>query len=75
MIRPSRVGLVHGAFALFAIVLVGRAAQVQIFQTAQWRAKARNQQLAAWPEMDAGSRASRRGDARGNGARKQQGMK
>ena len=34
-----------------------------------------NQQLAAWPEMDAGSRASRRGDAPGNGARKQQGMK
>lgn len=49
MIRPSRVGLVHGAFALFAIVLVGRAAQVQLFQTAQWRAKARNQQLAASP--------------------------
>ena len=49
MIRPSRVGLVHGAFALFAIVLVGRAAQVQLFQTAQWRTKARSQQLAASP--------------------------
>jgi len=49
MIRPSRVGLVHGAFALFAIVLVGRAAQVQLFQTAEWRLKARNQQMAASP--------------------------
>jgi len=36
-----------------------------------------NQQLAAWPEMDAGStsRASRRSDAQANGARKQQGTK
>jgi cell division protein FtsI (penicillin-binding protein 3) len=49
MIRGSRVGLVHAAFALFAVVLVGRAAQVQLFQTALWRAKARNQQLAAAP--------------------------
>jgi cell division protein FtsI (penicillin-binding protein 3) len=39
----------HGAFALFALVLVGRAAQVQLFQTSMWRAKARNQQLAASP--------------------------
>ncbi len=49
MIRASRVGLTHAAFALFAVVLVGRAAQVQLFQTAVWRAKARNQQLAASP--------------------------
>lgn len=49
MIRTSRVGLVHGAFALFAVVLVGRAAQVQLLQTSIWRAKARNQQLAASP--------------------------
>ena len=49
MIRPSRVGLVHGAFVLFAIVLVGRAAQVQLFQTAHWRSKALSQQLAASP--------------------------
>ncbi len=49
MIRASRVGLTHAAFLLFAVVLVGRAAQVQLFQTAQWRAKARNQQLAASP--------------------------
>jgi cell division protein FtsI (penicillin-binding protein 3) len=34
---------------LFAVVLVGRAAQVQLFQTARWRAKAEQQQLAASP--------------------------
>lgn len=49
MIRGSRVWPVHGAFALFAVVLVGRAAQVQLFQTTEWRAKARSQQLAASP--------------------------
>ena len=49
MIRTSRVGLTHAAFVLFAVVLVGRAAQVQLFQTAKWRAKARQQQLAASP--------------------------
>jgi cell division protein FtsI (penicillin-binding protein 3) len=49
VIRTSRVGLVHAAFALFGVVLVGRAAQVQLFQTSIWRTKARSQQLAASP--------------------------
>jgi cell division protein FtsI (penicillin-binding protein 3) len=49
VVRTSRVGLTHAAFLLFAVVLVGRAAQVQLFQTAKWRAKARQQQLAASP--------------------------
>ena len=49
MIRASRVGLTHAAFLLFAVVLAGRAAQVQLFQTAAWRAKARQQQLSASP--------------------------
>ncbi len=49
MIRTNRVGLVHASFLLFAVVLVGRAAQVQLFQTAKWRAKARQQQMAASP--------------------------
>jgi cell division protein FtsI (penicillin-binding protein 3) len=40
---------VHAAFLLFAAVLVARAAQVQLFQTARWRAKAREQQLSAAP--------------------------
>jgi cell division protein FtsI (penicillin-binding protein 3) len=49
VIRTSRVGLVHASFALFAVVLVGRAAQVQLFQTDKWRTKARSQQVAASP--------------------------
>ena len=49
MIRPSRVGLVHGAFLLFAAALIGRAAWVQLYQTAQWRGRARSQQVAATP--------------------------
>jgi cell division protein FtsI (penicillin-binding protein 3) len=49
VIRASRVGLTHAAFLLFAVVLAGRAAQVQLFQTAAWRAKARQQQLSASP--------------------------
>jgi cell division protein FtsI (penicillin-binding protein 3) len=49
VIRTSRVGLTHAAFLLFAVVLVGRAAQVQLFQTEKWRVKARHQQLAASP--------------------------
>ena len=46
MIRPTRVGLMHFTFALFAVALVGRSAQLQLFQTERWRAKARVQQIA-----------------------------
>lgn len=49
MTSAGRVRLVHGSFVLFAVILVGRAAQVQLFQTATWRAKARHQQLSASP--------------------------
>lgn len=45
MIRLSRVGVVHGAFVVFAVALVGRAAWVQLGQTEQWRARARGQQV------------------------------
>lgn len=44
MIRVSRVGVVHGAFVLFAIALVGRSAWVQLGQADQWRDLARGQQ-------------------------------
>ena len=47
MIRVSRVGAVHGAFVLFAIALVGRAAWVQLGETEQWRTLARQQQVTA----------------------------
>ncbi len=44
MIRLSRVGVVHGAFVVFAVSLLGRAAWVQLGQTEQWRTRARGQQ-------------------------------
>ena len=47
MIRASRVSVLHGAFVLFALVLAARSAKVQLLETAQWRAKARRQQVAA----------------------------
>jgi cell division protein FtsI (penicillin-binding protein 3) len=37
---------VHGAFLLFAVALVGRAAWVQLGETDEWRARARGQQVA-----------------------------
>jgi cell division protein FtsI (penicillin-binding protein 3) len=46
VIRVSRVGAVHGAFVLFAIALVGRAAWVQLGETERWRTRARLQQVA-----------------------------
>jgi cell division protein FtsI (penicillin-binding protein 3) len=44
VIRVSRVGIVHGAFVLFAVALVGRAAWVQVGQADRWRARAESQQ-------------------------------
>jgi cell division protein FtsI (penicillin-binding protein 3) len=47
MTRPSRLQLVHGSLALFALALVMRAAQVQLWQADLWRHKAQRQQFAA----------------------------
>jgi cell division protein FtsI (penicillin-binding protein 3) len=47
VINLGRVGVVHGAFVCFALALVGRAAWVQLGETARWRAQARGQQVAA----------------------------
>jgi cell division protein FtsI (penicillin-binding protein 3) len=44
MTRPSRVGLVHVALALFALAIVGKAATVQLVQRARWAARAERQQ-------------------------------
>ncbi len=49
MARISRTGLVHASFVLFGIALVGKAAKVQLFETAMWRERARQQQVAASP--------------------------
>jgi cell division protein FtsI (penicillin-binding protein 3) len=47
MTRPSRLSLVHGSLALFALALVVRAAQVQLVQANVWRHRAERQQFAA----------------------------
>ena len=47
MIRPTRLQLVHGSLALFAVALVVRAAQVQLWQGDLWRHRAQRQQFAA----------------------------
>ena len=51
MFRTDRAGLVHIALALFAIALVGRAAQVQLWQGAMWAARAQRQQFGASPSV------------------------
>ena len=47
MTRPTRLQLVHGSLVLFACALIGRAAQVQLWQADLWRHKAQRQQFAA----------------------------
>jgi cell division protein FtsI (penicillin-binding protein 3) len=44
MTRPSRVGLVHVALALFAIAIVVKSARIQLGQRARWAARAERQQ-------------------------------
>lgn len=45
--RPTRLQLVQGSLALFALALVVRAAQVQLLQADAWRHRAQRQQFAA----------------------------
>ncbi len=45
MFRASRVGLVHLALLLFAGALVGRAAQVQLWEGGEWAARAERQHV------------------------------
>lgn len=40
-----RIGLVHGALLVFAVLLVGRAAQVQLLQRELWASQAERQQV------------------------------
>ena len=47
MLRVSRLGIVHGALALFAFALVAKAAHVQLWQGASWAARAQSQHFAA----------------------------
>jgi len=45
--RPTRLQLVHGSLAIFALAVIVRAAQVQLFQADLWRHRAQRQQFAA----------------------------
>jgi cell division protein FtsI (penicillin-binding protein 3) len=47
MFRASRVGLVHLALLLFAVALVVRAGQVQLWEGGEWAARADRQHVAA----------------------------
>ncbi len=47
MIPPSRIAIIHGALVVFAILLVGRAAKVQLVQGDRWAQQAERQQVAA----------------------------
>jgi len=44
MTRPSRVGLVHMALAVFALAIVVKSARIQLGQRARWAARAERQQ-------------------------------
>ncbi len=45
----DRPRLIHGALALFALAVIGRAAKVQLLDADRWRARAHDQQVAAAP--------------------------
>ena len=47
MKRPSRTAVVHGFFVLFAVILIGRAAKVQVVEGKQWAARATRQHFFA----------------------------
>ena len=49
MLRPriSRLGIIQGSIALFAVALIGKAAYVQLWQGEQWAARAASQHFAA----------------------------
>src|SRR6476659_2089603 len=47
MLRNSRIAVVHLVLGGFAAAIVARAAQVQVWQGKEWRAKATRQHVAA----------------------------
>src|SRR4051812_29915792 len=47
MIRSSRIGLAHATLALFALAILVKAAQLQLVDGADWRARAVRQQTTA----------------------------
>src|SRR5690242_1976443 len=47
MLRDKRIAVVHLVLGVFAAAIVARAAQVQVWQGKQWRAKATRQHVEA----------------------------
>ncbi len=47
MPKITRISIAHGALLIFAMVLIGRAAYVQLWQGRQWAAHAQRQQLSS----------------------------
>ena len=47
MLRDKRIAVVHLVLGAFAVAIVARAAQVQVWQGKQWKAKATRQHVAA----------------------------
>ncbi|MGZ8469617.1 MAG: peptidoglycan D,D-transpeptidase FtsI family protein [Gemmatirosa sp.] len=45
MPRPDRLAIIHGSLVVFAVALIAKAAQVQLFQAERWRASAARQQI------------------------------
>ena len=49
MRRPSRIGIVHGTLLVFALLLIGQAARIQLVQGEMWAERARRQQFRVGP--------------------------
>ena len=47
MLRNKRIAVIHLVLGVFAIAIIARAAQVQVWQGKQWQAKATRQHVAA----------------------------
>jgi cell division protein FtsI (penicillin-binding protein 3) len=47
--RPSRIGIVHATLLVFAILLLGQAARIQLVQGEMWAERARRQQFRVGP--------------------------
>src|SRR6185503_5682333 len=47
MLRNKRIAVIHLVLGVFAVAIIARAAQVQVWQGKQWQAKATRQHVAA----------------------------
>ena len=49
MQRPSRISIVHGTLLVFALLLIGQSARIQLAQGEMWAERARRQQFRVGP--------------------------